>query len=448
MPQTNRILTLLAAIGSAGLLWGSPEVTHGDEPDDVAAALDGPALLPSGPAYGSQFPAGSAGAAPAPQSVADDQEKAADEGEDASPNAEEPPEEEPRAVPKPPLSPAMATLRDRVRQTLAVYRRPALSTRENTATDVMQLCLAFGCDSELYHRGTSGGKLNGITCLCWNYPCAGYLPLGPAEGRIAARIGYGRQEHPGQLLAVLALSRVPADYPIRVGEDVRTVADLIEHEKLSCRPATDFSRTLIGLAYYLPSDATWENRLGESWSIARILKEEIAKPVVTEGTRGTDRLMGLSYAVERRAKQDKPIDGEFRRASNYVRKFHDYALSLQNGDGTWGPRLLAARESSRDAATQLRATGHVLRWLVFSLPEAQIEDPRVVRSVAYLNQLLAGKRFRSGLKSLSTRNIESVMHGLHALSIYDQRYFAPRTPEQPTPEPANQTAQRQATRDR
>ncbi len=427
MPLRRQPLAVLVLLGS---IWLGPTGVA----DLFGQSLEGPILLPTNPPYENQ-PLASELELVEPSDA--DDELSMDTPED-KPSEDEPSEtgeSEPAAEieppPPPPLNPAMAALRDRARHTLALFHRASLSTSENTATEVMHLCLAFGCDAQLYGGKSSREKINGITCLCWNYPCAGYAPLGIAAGHIAGRIGYGLQEHRGQLLAILALSRVPADYPVRVGDNERTVADLVEYEKLSCRSGTDLSRKLIGLAYYLPTDATWQNSLGEQWSIARMIEEEIAKPVVNDGIRGTDRLMGLSYAVDRHLRQEAPLRGDFLRAANYIEKLHEYALALQNTDGSWGPQMLADRGTSKDATVQLQSTGHVLRWLVFSLPEDQLDDPRIVRSIEYLNRLLGSSRYRHGVKSLSTREIETVMHALHALMLYDQRFFTPRTPVEP-----------------
>jgi len=145
---------------------------------------------------------------------------------------EEPPKVE-RPVP-PQLSPEMTALRDNLRKALALVARQPLNTRDNTAGDVIQLSLALGCDANVGYNGPSGKKINAIGCLCWNYPCAGYRLLRTGGGPVMARVGYGLQAHPAQFLAVLAQSRVPADYEIRVGEDHGTVADLVEFEKLNC----------------------------------------------------------------------------------------------------------------------------------------------------------------------------------------------------------------------
>ena len=336
------------------------------------------------------------------------------------------------------LSPAMTALRDRVRNTLASHRRATLNTRENTATEMMSACLPFGCRTNVLLGGPSGRKINGITCICWNYPCAGYEPLCISGDRIAARIGYGTQERPSQFLATLAMARVSPTYQIRVGEDVRTVADLVEHEKLSCRDGADLSLKLIGLAHFV-KEPTWENDLNEEWSHQRIIKEELSRPIVGAPNGGTDRLMGLSYAIHCREKRKQPLDGQYARAQKYVNEFHNFALANQNSDGSWGRHFMAAKSQSRSPAGQLRYTGHVLRWLVFSLPKQQLEDQRVVRSVEHLNRLLGSGRYRHNVRALGTREIGSVMHALQALSIYDNRMFRPAdpSPEKPAAEVAS-----------
>jgi hypothetical protein len=362
----------------------------------------------------------------------------ADENPQEAASQATPPETSPPPQPKPELTPALAALRDRVRRTVAFHRGQALSASQNTATEVMHACLAFGCNTEIYRSGSpssreTGQKLNGITCLCWNYPCAGYELLGLAEGHIAARIGYGRQEHPSQLLAVLALSGVKATYPVRVGDDVRTVADLVEYEKLSCRSGADQSLKLIGLSFYAADEPTWENSLGQQWSIERIIKSELDQPILGAACGGTYRLAGLGYALARRERHGKPLEGQFARARKLIEEYHDYALKLQNSDGSWGPGFLASRGTSRNPATQLRSTGHVLEWLAISLPEDRLDDPRVVRSVEYVERLLSGQRYHRRTGSLSTRELGSVMHALHALAVYDERLFKPRTPKPPAP---------------
>lgn len=328
----------------------------------------------------------------------------------------------PPAKPKRQLTPALAKLRDSVRQTLATHQKDAFNLQGNSATEIMNYCLAFGCGTEVSLG--NGQRINGITCLCYNYPCAGYKLLRMSDKHVAARIGYGYQERPGEFLAMLALSRVPDNYPLHVGKDTRSVADLVETEKLACRQRDDLSLRLIGLSFYV-DEPEWKNDLGETWSIDRVVREEVAQPVVTAPEGGLNRLMGLSYAIARRAKRGQPIEGQFDRARKYVAEFQKFALQLQNSDGSWGPYFLAARSTSQNAASQLRSSGRVLEWLAMSLPDEKLDDARVTAAVAYVARLLRSQRYRWNVPSLSTREIASAGHALHALAVYDERVFRP-----------------------
>jgi hypothetical protein len=349
---------------------------------------------------------------------------------------------------KPTLNPELAAIRDQVRGVLTAQQKQPFNTRQNSATEIQAVCLAFGCNSEVSLEGPDGRRFNGVTCLCWNYPCNGFEMLGFDGKHIAARIGYGYQEHPGEFLATLAVSRVPDDYPIRVGKAVRKVADLVEAEKLGCRSGGDASLKLIGLSYYV-SDPEWKNDLGETWSLGRMIDEELAQPIVTAPEGGTNRLMALSYAVSRRAKQGQPLEGQFRRAQKYVNDFHDYALRMQNADGSWGPYFLATRAQSPDAASQLRTTGRLLEWLAMSLPEQKLTDPRMINAVECVTRLVGSQRYQWNTSSLSTQEIVSLGHALHGLAIYDQRAFKPfDDAEKPAEEkePAATASRRQPTR--
>ena len=189
------------------------------------------------------------------------------------------PGQSPAVVPPKPkreLAPALAALREKTRRTLATYQQMPFNSRQNTPDEIIDYCLALGCDAEITLLAAEGERrANGIMCLCWNYPCAGYRPLTMIDGHVSARLGFGLQSRPSQLLAALALARVPASYPMRVGNSMCSVADLVESEKLSCRSGTDMSLKLIGLAYYADAPA-WKNDLDEEWSLEKIIKEELA----------------------------------------------------------------------------------------------------------------------------------------------------------------------------
>jgi hypothetical protein len=354
----------------------------------------------------------------------------------AKPGAAKPAVEKKADETKPPakkeLSPAMVALRDRVRAVLAAAREQPVSTAECSVTDVINYCLAFGCGTVIHHSGEAGQTANGITCLCWNIPCAGREPLVLYQGHLAPRTGYGYQETPSQLAAMLALSQVGADYPARVGQQVRTVSDLVEYEKLSCRSGGDLAWKLIALSQYV-REPNWKNDLGEEWSVERIVKEELARPAnPVDG--GTTRLLALSFALQRQAAHHQ-ISGEFVQARRYVEDAQDYFLRIQNADGSWG------RVSAQDYPTALMHSGQVLEFLVLGLPADRLEAPQLVRSVEFVTGLLEGQRWRGDIRGLSSRELGAVTRAWHGLAMYDARVFVPADPPPAKDAPAKEAAQ-------
>jgi len=365
------------------------------------------------------------------------------------PAAETPSQPEQPAAAEPPkpkreLSPALAALRDKARRTLGAYRKMPFNSQQNTPDEIIDYCLALGCDAEISLFDAGGEKrANGIMCMCWNYPCGGFQPLTIINDHISARLGYGLQSRPSQLLAALALARVPAEYPMRVGDTTRTVADLVESEKLSCRSGADMSLKLVGLAYYVDAP-TWKNDLDEEWSLEKIIKEELAHPTLAAGGAGLDRLLGISYAVYRHEKRKLPVEGQYTRAKKYVGEFQNFAFGIQNSDGSWG-YFLSGRGANRDDAAALRSSGYVLEWLALSLPEDRLDDPGMAAGMSYLINSLNAQRYLNNLPVLSTREIAGAMRALHSLAIYDERFFKPSDSEQPAAEqkPAPATAKRE-----
>lgn len=328
------------------------------------------------------------------------------------------PQPAPAAPPKE-LSPAMVRLRDRVRTCLSYYYQRPTNVNDRSPWGVMHSLISYGVDTELL---VGNKRVNAIGWLCYNRPCRGMTLMTVKNNQLVLRGGPGYQGHEGQLLSMLALCRVKVTYPIRVEGRDFTVADLVEFEQRRCRAKSELSFQLIGLAHYLDSDTTWENDQGEQWSIARMIREELAQPVVGAACGGTHRLIGLSMAVKARVKQGKPLDGEWQRAHKFVTAYQKYAFKLQNSDGSFSTKWLERREASPDIGRRLQTTGHILEWLVFSLPEEDLKHPRVVKSVDYLTTVLLsnrGKDWEMGHRG----------HALRALVLYNERVFGDKPGE-------------------
>lgn len=313
------------------------------------------------------------------------------------------------------LTPELIALRERVRKTLAAYYHEPISTSSYSPWGIMHALIAYGVDTEVY---VEDRKVNAIGWLCYNGACRGQQLMYLENGKIRVRIGPGVQGHPGQFLSMLAQSRVRADFPIKVEGRNFTVADLIESEKETCRARTELTFKLIALTHYLKTDATWKSDIGEEWSIPRLIKEELAQPVVGSACGGTHRMTGFSYAVNKRTKVEETFDGQWLRAQKFVNAYHDYIFKLQNSDGSFSTNWFAGRGDTGETKRHLETTGHMLEWLVCSLPKEQLDDPRVIQAVDHLTTL-----FEYGGRQRQKWEIGPRGHALHALALYNERRF-------------------------
>ena len=314
------------------------------------------------------------------------------------------------------LRPELVALGQKVRRTLrAVYAR-RLNTRDHGPWEIMHSAIAEGVGAKVLAGGPSGDPVTAIGWLCFNRAAYGQRLFYLSGDRLALRMGPGLQGHEGQLLAVLAQSRVKRDYPIRVSGRDFTVADLVEYEKATCASGTELTFKLIGLVHYLPSDAVWQNDLGGRWTIERMIHEELDQPIRGATCGGSHRLMGLSYAVGKRGQRGEPMTGEFARAQKYIHDYHQFAFKFQNADGSFSTEWFGRRASDQDDALRLETTGHVLEWLVYSLPADALEQPRVVKAVDYLADLLIRMR---------GRNVDMGVlgHAVRSLMVYQRRVF-------------------------
>jgi hypothetical protein len=313
-----------------------------------------------------------------------------------------------------PISAEMAELRGRIRRCLAYYFHRPEQTSRRCPWEVMHCIVGFGVDTPLRY---DADECNAVAWLCENLPCDGVRMLYARDGRLGVRMGPEHQGHRGQLLSILAQARVKIDYPLRADRREFTVADLVEYEKRSCESHAESSFQLIGLANYLDTEASWKNRDGQTWDIPRLIREELAQPVVGACCGGTHRLMGLSYAVRKREKSGQPMTGQWRRAKKYVDDFHEYTFALQNSDGSFSSEWFRGPGGWGGDDRKLNTTGHILEWMVYSRPKDELTDPRVVRAVERLTDLLWENRRRAV-------HIGHLGHALHALAMYDEYVFS------------------------
>ncbi len=318
---------------------------------------------------------------------------------------------------KPTLPRDLAALSQKVDHVLAVYSEKHLNSGQHSPWEIMHRLVAFGIPTEIRRDAPDGPRVNAIGWLLWGGRANGMPLLVTSGGAPTGRVGPGLQGHPGQFLGMLAQSGVSADSPFQLDGKQFTVADLIEQEKLDCNTHIELTFKLIALSYYLRSDETWRSRDGEQWSVGRLAKEEIQLPLRNAACGGTHRLFGLSSSFIYRAKRGQPIDGEFAVAQKYIRDYQRYTLyRLQNPDGSLSTDWFERPANASDIARKIQTTGHMLEWLVFSLPQDELRDPKVVKSVEFIASTLDENPNRDW-------SVGPLGHALHALVIYNKRAF-------------------------
>jgi len=318
--------------------------------------------------------------------------------------------------PQPPRTRRFTRLKALIADTLATYQRRPLNTASNTPWEVMHGFIAFGIPTQVRVGGPTGGLVNAIGWMNMGGRCRGQVMLAAVDERVVAQKGIGVQGHSAQYLAILAQCRVSLKSPISIESKSFTVADLVEEEKLACKSNTELTFALIGLAHYLPNDAEWQSRDGKTWNLEKLVAEEIEQPIRGAPCGGTHRLFGLAYGCQRRVRATGRLDGHYARADKFVRDYQNFALTkLQNPDGSFSTEWFkypADREEDIDRKVQ--TTGHILEWLVASLDQEALYQPRVVAAVEFLTSALARQPSREW-------KIGPMGHALHALTIYQER---------------------------
>lgn len=314
----------------------------------------------------------------------------------------------------------------KISRVLELYRTKYYDANEISPWGIMHAVVAYGTDAKI-RTGPSGQLQPAIGWLCFNQRCRGLNLFHARRNGFGLNKGPGYQGHHGQLLAILAQSRLKRDYPIKVNGGDYTIEDLVDYEQRTCLPRTELTFKLIGLAYYLDSDATWTSETGEPWSISRLIAEDIVQPIRGAACGGTHRLFGLNFAVHRRRLEGKPIDGQFLRAQKYIDDYHRYTFSLQNSDGSFSTEWYRGRGASSDADRRIKTTGHILEFMSFSLPDEVVRSPRMEKAANLLADLMLAGQHRK-------LEIGPQGHAINALRIYQHRVFR-RQPAQVTVEP-------------
>lgn len=291
------------------------------------------------------------------------------------------------------------------------YLQNPESTSVRSPWAVMHALIAFGSDYELVH-GQS--RVNAIGWMCHNGTCRTQRMFTPKGRSFIPNVGGGVQGHEGQFLAILAQSNVPLDYPIQIGASQFKVEDLVRYEMATCKEKSELTFKLIGLSYYLDSNKQWKANDGKIWSIPKLIQEELAQPVNGSACGGTHRLMGFSFSVRQRQLQNQPINGQYARAAKFVREYVAYTLQLQNPDGSFSTDWYEGRANEPNEERKVQTSGHMLEWLMFTLTDEEIKQPKIAKGIDFLLSKIYDKRDQKW--PIGPRG-----HATRAVALYHER---------------------------
>lgn len=301
----------------------------------------------------------------------------------------------------------------KIARCLAMYYRIVVDAKSWRPWTIMHALLPY---EKLSKVKFNGELYSAVDYLCRNAIGNDTFMMFTQGSELGVSVGPGVQGHEGQFLAMLAQAGVSADQEIQINGQKFTVNDLVNYEKRSCQPDTELTFKLIGLSYYLDSDEIWTNSHGQNWNIERLIFEELKQPINGAACGGTHRLMGISFAINRREASGRKVDGQWLRAKNYIGQYQKYAFSFQNPDGSFSTNWFEGRDAEDDLKKRLYTTGHMVEWLSFSLPKDQLSNPALHRAVDYLLDLML-------TAPAMDLEIGPKGHALHALRLFERRFY-------------------------
>lgn len=324
----------------------------------------------------------------------------------------------PALAPKP-IQPAPGdALMDKVDQAIAVTKRRQLVVGEHSPWQVVHGVLALRQDMMM--RKPDGTEISGIDWMAsgalWRGdPIFMATPYG-GQGHPfrSTNDKYHFEGHPTQFLGYMCEARLPLEFEFQAGPKKITVRDLINDAKMQIKEGPEVTWTLWALSHYLNTNEEWINARNEQWSIERMLKIELQDSVLNSACGGTHGLYALAYARNKHLVNGNKLNGVWLQADYKINRYIAEAERLQSRDGSFSAAYFKGPEQSRDFHTRLPANGHVLEFLMRSVPDEYLSKPWIRRGVeSVATDLVDNRRVKC--------DCGPMFHALHALKLYKQR---------------------------
>ncbi|MBL8851223.1 MAG: hypothetical protein JNG89_16195 [Planctomycetaceae bacterium] len=247
-------------------------------------------------------------------------------------------------------------------------------------------------------------------------------------------VPYAFEGHVNQFLAILTMCDLPLTHEFVVKDgQVVTMQEMVNHSQLFTSNNGETTWTLWFLSQYLEPDASWNNQAGEAWSMERLVRTQTQAPVLNAPCGGTHQLFALSLARNSYIRKYGRLTGAWLEADQKLQQHIAAAQALQNRDGSFSVQFFKGQEQSDEFEKRIKASGHMLEWLMAALPERRLKEYWVRRGIETLAYELI-KNSSAGAEP------GALYHAIHALVLYRERVapapiVPPPSPLSPQPEP-------------
>ena len=190
-----------------------------------------------------------------------------------------------------------------------------------------------------------------------------------------------QEHHPDQFLHYFGMSGGTLDAPLTIDGKEYTFQNVLDRSLLEARTANELAYTVLVYAKILEPSKQWQNKFGETVSLAILLEKLLKTPERT--CLGTHRLSALARVYARKElSADKEIDKLWSELERQVFEALVLLKQSQRPDGGFEPPGKTPGLQTQEHS-DIYYTGHSLEWITF-LGEDYCQDDWVIRAVDHL----------------------------------------------------------------
>jgi hypothetical protein len=225
---------------------------------------------------------------------------------------------------------------------------------------------------------------------------------------------YEFEGHVNQFLAVIAMSKLPLDHEFKSGSGkIVTMQEMVHHAKMNVSSLEEITWTLWFLSQYLEQDEEWINNKNEPWSMERLVRMQVKASPYDAPCGGTHGMFALAYARNAYLKEHGELRGAWLEADQKLQRYLAASQRMQNRDGSFATDWFKSTGISDEFNERIKYSGHMLEWILVSLPKERLQEQWVrvgVQTLCY--DLIKNAREPSECGPL--------YHALHALVLYKE----------------------------